>query len=103
MQHYQTARWEQSDLLLYVYIQPKAAVDKVAGLFQNAIKIQITAPATDNKANEHLRRWIAKASNISLKQVTIENGAHSRYKLIRIHSLQQLPAWLCAWLPKEIK
>lgn len=100
---YQTARWDQSDLLLYVYIQPKAAVDKVVGIFQNAIKIQITAPASDNKANEHLMRWIAKACKVPLKHVSVENGAYSRYKLIRILSPQQLPAWLSEWLPKETK
>lgn len=103
MKHHQTARWDKKDLLLYTYIQPKAAGDKVIGLFQNAIKIQITAPATDNKANDHLTIWLAKNCRVPSSHVTIESGAHSRYKLVRIHNPKQFPAWLMQWLPKETK
>ncbi len=101
MATYKTVSWDKKDLLLYTYIQPKAAADKVVGLFQNAIKIQITAPASDNKANLHLIKWLAKACKVPQKAISIESGHHSRYKLLRIQSPQLLPPWLNDWLPKE--
>jgi uncharacterized protein (TIGR00251 family) len=101
MATYKTVRWDKNSLLLYTYIQPKAAEDKVVGLFQNAIKIQITAPASDDKANLHLIKWLAKACKVPKNAVSIETGDHSRYKLVRIQSPQLLPSWLHHWLPKE--
>ncbi len=101
MATHQTATWQNSDLLLYIYLQPQATEDKVVGLFQNAIKIQITAPAVENKANLHLMKWLAKACKVPKRNVTIESGLHSRYKLIRIKSPKQIPAHLMEWLPKE--
>jgi uncharacterized protein (TIGR00251 family) len=101
MAPYKTVSWDKNSLLLYTYIQPKAAEDKVVGLFQNAIKIQITAPASDNQANLHLVKWLAKACKVPKNAITIENGHHSRYKLLRIQSPKCLPFWLTPWLPKE--
>lgn len=101
MANYKTAVWEHNDLLLYIYLQPNAAEDKIAGLFQNAIKIQITAPAVENKANKYLIAWLAKHCKVPKQNVNIENGLHNRYKLVRIVSPKQIPNWLMEWLPKE--
>jgi uncharacterized protein (TIGR00251 family) len=101
MASYPTAIWEHNDLLLYIYLQPNAAEDKVVGLFQNAIKIQITAPAVENKANKHLIAWLAKVCKVPKQNVTIKSGLQNRYKLIRIESPKQIPIWLIEWLPKE--
>lgn len=101
MATYKTVSWDKNDLLLYTYIQPQAAEDKVVGLFQSAIKIQITAPASDNKANLHLIKWLAKTCKVSKSAISIESGLHSRYKLLRIQSPKLLPTWLLHWLPKE--
>jgi uncharacterized protein (TIGR00251 family) len=86
--------WQKSDLLMALYIQPKANQDKVVGLYADHIKIQITAPAVENKANEHLQKWLSKQCKVPLSQVILEKGQHSRYKLFRVQSPRQLPKWV---------
>jgi uncharacterized protein len=93
--------WEKQDLLLCVYVQPGAKQDKVVGLYQAHIKIQITAPAIENKANHFLGKWLAKQLKVSKAQVILEKGHKSRYKTFRIHSPQQIPIWLSELLPKD--
>ncbi len=52
---------QQGDLLLFVYLQPKASRDQIIGLHGNELKIAITAPPIDGKANAHLSKYLAKA------------------------------------------
>lgn len=82
------------NLILSLYVQPNASQNKVVGLFNGHIKIQITAPANENKANKHLLKWLAKEFQVSLSQVTLEKGHQSRYKTVCVHHIQMDPAWI---------
>ncbi len=44
------------DLIVRLYVQPKASRDKMIGLHGEELKIAITAPPIDGKANEHLTK-----------------------------------------------
>lgn len=52
------------DLLLRVYIQPKASRDNIVGLHGDEIKIAITAPPVDGKANAYLTKYLAKLCKV---------------------------------------
>lgn len=93
--------WQDDDLYLAVYVQPKASQDKMVGLYQDHIKIQITAPPLDNKANEHLQKWLAKQFKVPLSRVLLEKGQTSRYKMFRIKQPQQIPMWLSHFTAKD--
>ena len=55
------AAWlEGSDLVLRLYIQPKASRDSLLGLHGDELKVAITAPPVDGKANAHLTKYLAK-------------------------------------------
>lgn len=43
------------EVILALRIQPKASRDQIAGVEGDRLKIRITAPPVDGKANEHLR------------------------------------------------
>lgn len=83
--------WRDEELLLRLRVQPKSARDGFVEPYGNAFKIRITAPPVDNKANKHLQRFLAKAFGVPLRQVTIESGAHSRDKQVRISDPQRFP------------
>jgi uncharacterized protein len=80
--------WQKDALYLNVYIQPRANKNEIIGLYNNRLKIRITAPPVDDKANTALIAFIAKYLNVPKKQVTLVNGEHSRYKLLRIIGLK---------------
>ncbi len=88
------ATWYQcqgKDMILRVRIQPRAAQDEIVGLYGDRLKVRITAPPTDGKANEHLRAFLAKEFGVSKNQVTLLSGASSRDKRLRIENPQQIP------------
>ncbi len=83
--------YQKDDLLLRVYIQPKASRDNIVGLHGDELKIAITAPPVDGKANRHLTQFLAKQFKVAKGQIEIEKGELGRHKQVRVHSPNQLP------------
>ena len=84
-------RWDGEDLLLFVKVQPKASRDELAEPLGDALKIRITAPPVDGKANSHLLRFLAKTFGVAKSAVILESGDSSRTKRIRVKKPRQLP------------
>lgn len=61
------------------------------GLHNGLLKIRLTAPPVEGKANKHLIGFIAKAFKVPKSQVTLVSGEQSRQKQLKIHSPQILP------------
>jgi uncharacterized protein (TIGR00251 family) len=74
----------ENSYFLNVYIQPKASVNRVAGLHDGALKISITAPPIDGKANKAVIAFIAKLLHISKASISICSGLQSRSKRLLI-------------------
>lgn len=87
-------RWDGNDLILHCHLQPKASGDEFAGAHGDRVKIRLTAPPVDGKANAHLQAFLAKAFAVSKREIQIESGELSRSKRVRICNPQQLPAAL---------
>lgn len=87
-----SAAWLEGDaLILRVYIQPKASRDKIVGLHGEALKIAITAPPIDGKANAHLIKFLAKQLKAAKGHISIEKGEQSRHKQVRVCAFSQIP------------
>lgn len=77
---------------LKLYIQPKASRDAWVELYGDEIKVAITAPPVDGKANAHLQKFLAKSFAVAKSQVVIEKGETGRHKTVLIIAPKQLPA-----------
>lgn len=66
------------------YVQPKASRNQIAGLHGDAIKLRITAPPVDGKANEAVIRFVAELFGIPKSAVSIESGESSRSKRLSL-------------------
>lgn len=82
---------QQGDLLLNVYIQPKASRDQIVGLHGDELKVAITAPPVDGKANAHLSKYLAKTFKVPKSDVYIIKGELGRHKQIRIVAPKLIP------------
>ena len=87
-------QWQGMDLILDCRLQPKASSDEIVGDLGDELKIRVTAPPVDGKANAHLTRFLAKSFGVSKSQVVIEKGELGRSKRIRIQSPEKIPAKL---------
>lgn len=86
------AAWfDGEDLILRLYIQPKASRDKIVGQHGEEIKVAITAPPVDGKANAHLSKYLAKQFKVAKGLITIEKGELGRHKQVRVSSPIQIP------------
>ncbi len=72
------------DTILKVYLQPKSSKNEVVGPCRDGIKVKVTAPPVEGKANEALIRFLAKGFGISPSCIEIIKGLHSREKTLRI-------------------
>ena len=72
------------EFILKVYLQPKSSKNEVVGSYRDGIKVKITAPPIDGKANEALIRFLAKELGVSPSCIKITMGQHSREKTLKI-------------------
>ena len=84
-------QWQGQDLLLHCRLQPKASKDEFAQVLGDQLKIRITAPPVDGKANKHLIKFLAKQFKVTQDKVCIISGENSRQKRIKIVGPQRLP------------
>jgi hypothetical protein len=70
-----------------VKVHPRAKKDAVAGEFGNALKLSLTAPPAEGRANEACRKFVAKLLKVPRSSVTIASGQASREKVIRVSGL----------------
>lgn len=70
-----------------VRVQPRASRTDVAGEYDGAIKLRITAPPVEGKANEECIRFLARLLDVPPRAIEIVSGASSRDKVIRVHAI----------------
>jgi len=66
----------------YVQVQPRASRDAIAGEHADALKVRLTAPPVDDRANQALTRLLAERLNVPLAAVRIVAGEKSRRKRV---------------------
>lgn len=69
---------------LTLHVQPGARKSEIVGLHGDALKIRISAPAVDNKANAALMEFLCEALNVPKSAVVIRHGATGRRKVVEI-------------------
>ena len=65
-------------------VHPRAKKNAITGEVGDALKISLTAPPIDGKANEACIEFFAKLLKVPRSSVTIASGQSSRKKVIRV-------------------
>ena len=80
--------FEKADSVCFrVRVQPRAAKDETVGLHGDAIKVRLTSPAVENRANRHLVDFFSDLLRIPKKNLTIVSGQKSRQKTIAVKEI----------------
>jgi uncharacterized protein (TIGR00251 family) len=67
-----------------VKVHPRAGRQRIAGVHEGALRLEITAPPIEGAASDACIRFFAKLLKVPRSSVTIAAGAKSRNKVIRV-------------------
>ncbi|MGB8916053.1 MAG: DUF167 domain-containing protein [Candidatus Sulfotelmatobacter sp.] len=70
-----------------VKVHPRAKKNAITGELSDALKVSLTAPPIDGKANQACIEFCAKLLKVPRSSVTIASGQSSRQKVIRVIGL----------------
>jgi uncharacterized protein (TIGR00251 family) len=84
MMHSITIRDTADGCILPVRVHPGAKRNAVAGVHDGALKISLTKPPTDGRANEALIAFLAERLRLPRARISLLSGATSRTKTLRI-------------------
>jgi uncharacterized protein len=71
-----------------VRVQPRARKDEIAGERDGALIVRVTAPPVEGKANDAVRKLLAKRLGIAPGRVSVVRGASGRDKLVEIDGME---------------
>ncbi len=67
-----------------VRVQPRGSRDAIEGEHDGALKVRLTAPPVEGRANDALRRLLAEHLNVLVSAVRIMAGENNRNKRVSI-------------------
>ncbi len=78
--------WRESErgITFLVRVVPRARRDEIAAVEDGALKVRLTAPPVEGKANEALVKFLAATLGVRSADVEILRGETSRHKLVRV-------------------
>ena len=84
-------RWEGSDLILQLKIQPGAKRSEFAGLHGEYLKLRIHAPPLEGRANSALVEFLGECFAVSKANIVLEQGQFGRVKRVRLRAPTTIP------------
>ncbi len=73
-----------SGITFAIKVQPRARRNAIVGAIGDALKIALTAPPVDRRANEACIEFFAELLGVSHSSITILAGQNSRNKVVRV-------------------
>jgi hypothetical protein len=70
-----------------VKVHPRAKKNAITGTVGDALKLALTAPPVEGRANEACIAFLAELLKVPRSSVTIAAGENSRQKIIRVAGL----------------
>jgi uncharacterized protein len=70
-----------------VRVQPRARRNAITGEIGDALKLALTAPPVEGRANQACIEFLAEFLKVPRSSITIAAGQSSRNKVVRVHGL----------------
>mgnify|MGYP002526062388 CR=1 FL=1 len=83
------AQKQDDSCTLKVRVQPKASSNQVDGFEDGTLRLRVTAPPTEGKANAGVIALMAKTLGVSKSRLEIVRGHGSRDKVVSIDTLNE--------------
>ncbi len=76
-------------LLLRLHVQPRASRNRLAGLHGDALKLCLTTPPVDGRANKALVAFLAKLLHLPKSALEIRRGLQGRSKEVIVRGIDE--------------
>lgn len=73
-----------------IRVIPRASRNAIEGEYRDALKVRLTAPPLDGRANEAVKRILAETLKVPVSAVRIVAGEKNRTKRIRIEGVSRI-------------
>ena len=80
---------KEESVTVKVHVLPRASRAGVAGLAGDAVRIRLSAPPLENRANEALVRFLSASLDVPRPCVTIIAGKRGRKKVVRVTGMSR--------------
>ena len=85
-----------------VRVQPRAKRNAVAGTMGDALKLALTSPPVEGRANEACIEFLARLLGVPRSSIQIASGETSRNKVIRVLGLSARSGWRAVAGPRAL-
>lgn len=70
-----------------VKVLPRSSRDQILGMEDGVLRVKVTTPPVEGKANNSLISLLSKGLDIPKSHIAIISGKGSRVKLVRFHGM----------------
>ncbi len=74
-------------ILIRLHVQPKASKSRIIGFHDGCLKLAVSAPPVEGKANKAVVKFLAEIFGVPARDVVVKSGAQSRKKQVVIKTL----------------
>jgi len=73
---------------IQVHLQPRASRNEIVGLVEQGLRIRLSAPPVDDRANRQLVEFLAETLGLPRRDVVLLHGQKSRSKTVGFKGLK---------------
>lgn len=78
-----------AECVFSVRVTPRASQDKIAGWEGEVLRVRVTAPPVEGRANDALLRLLARALDVPTSRLRLVKGQTQRNKVIAVEGLSE--------------
>jgi len=82
-----TIKNSSDGIIFTLRVVPRSSRCEITGIQNDALKLKITAPPVEGKANEECIRFLSDKLGIKKNRITIKSGHKSKNKIIAISGI----------------
>ncbi len=80
----------RKQLIIKIKVEPRSSRAGIVGSYGESLKVKITSPPVEGKANRELIEILAKELKIAKRDIEIISGKSSRNKIIKLQGVTNL-------------
>ena len=77
-------------MTIKIKVEPRSSKTGIVGPYGNALKVKLTSPPVEGKANKELIEVLARELKVKKKDIEIVSGRSSKNKVVRINGITSI-------------